>query len=84
MSNKVVSIPPPGVGTISYFSADRLGIDLGPTTTASGAFISLDAPFGSVFSVRQTTTQRTVYRIGGRIDGKVTIVILKFAGGAGT
>ena len=70
-------------GTINYFSADRMGLDLGMKTTGSGAFVSLDAPFGTVFWTG-TTPQPTIYRVGGRIDGKVTVVILKITSGAGT
>ncbi len=70
-------------GTVNYFSADRLGIDLGGKTTKSGAFVSLDAPLGTVFSTPNPQAPfPTVARYGGRIDGKVTVVILQFTGGA--
>jgi hypothetical protein len=84
LSNVAVAVSPPNAGTINYFSSDRAGIDLGNRTTASGAFVSLDAPFGTKFSVTGGLPQRTLSRIGGRIDGKVTIVILKFTSGSGT
>lgn len=81
LANQTVSA---GSGaSISYFSGNRMAIDLGTRTTASGAFVSLDAPFGTVFSTG-ATPQPTISRIGGRIDGKVTIVVLKFTGGSGT
>ena len=71
--------------SISYFSGDRMGLDLGMKTSTSGAFVSLDAPLGTIFYVQdQGPSGRTLYRVGGRIDGKVTIVILKFTGGSGT
>lgn len=83
MANQVVQTLPAGSGTVNYFSADRTGIDLGMVTTESGAFVSLDAPFGTTFRVNSTLAPVSVSRIGGRIDGKVTIVILRFTGGSG-
>ncbi len=72
-------------GTISYFSGDRHALDLGTTTTASGVFVSLDAPFGTVFSATAPTGPAlTVARVGGRIAGKVTIVVLRFSSGSST
>lgn len=85
MADQVVSVGPDGTGTVSYFSADRMAIDLGGKTSASGAFVSLDAPFGTTFMTSRTQSPfGSVARIGGRIDGKVTIVILKYSAGAGT
>lgn len=68
----------PSMGTVSYFSGDRNALDLGTTTTASGMFVSLDAPFGTVFRLPAFS----VARVGGRIDGKLTIVVLQLSSGS--
>jgi len=70
-------------GTVRYLSSDRRLVVGGATTGGpqGGVFVSLDAPFNATFS----TTSRgapveTVSAIGGRIRGKVTIVVLRFPG----
>ncbi len=70
-------------GTIKYLSADRTMVG-GTTTSKSGVFASLDATFGTVFTATGGTPARAHSRIGGNIDGKITIVVLQFiTGGIG-
>lgn len=73
LANQVVQVPG---GTIQYLSADRNSIG-GTATTASGVFVSQDAPFGTMFS---TTSGQfaTATALGGLVDGKLTITILRF------
>lgn len=66
-------------GTIKYLDANRTGVVNG-ATSASGIFVSQDAPYGSDFSTTNPQFQ-TVSRPGGLIKGKVTIVVLQFASG---
>jgi hypothetical protein len=61
-------VPPP---TVKYISANRATFG-GTMTTASGIFVSLDASFGTKFSVPGSTEQ-----VGGQIQGKVTVVIIE-------
>lgn len=61
-------------GTIQYLSADRLSVT-GTTTSSNGIFVSTTAAFGSTFAVM--SSGREAKAIGGRIDGKVTIVVLQ-------
>ena len=67
---------PPGVG-VQYLSPDLTSIDLGGTgTTASGVFVSQDAPFGTRFDAQAPgLTSEPAY--GGLIDDKVTIVVIQ-------
>jgi len=75
-----VGSPIPGVvvdgtaGTIEYLNATRTGLVPGQTS-ASGMFVSRDAPFGTTFSA--FAIDQTVFSIGGQVDGKVTVVILQ-------
>lgn len=66
-------------GTVQYLSSDRNSV-VGTMTSASGVFVSLDAPFGTVFSTTSGLPPETPTGIGGRIENKVTIVILRFTG----
>jgi hypothetical protein len=59
-------------GTIRYLSADRTSVG-GSQTTASGMFVSLDAGLPTAFSVAGGIGERT----GGRVQGKVTLVVLE-------
>ena len=79
VANQVVT---PSAGTVQYFAADRANVG-GAKTTSSGVWVSTDAPFGTTFSTFGGTPPTTVQRIGGLIDGKVTIVVLQFGGGTG-
>ena len=60
-------------GTIRYLSADRNSVSVGTTTTASGMFVSLDAALGTAFRVQAGVEDK----VGGRVQGKVTIVVLE-------
>ncbi len=60
------------LGTIEYLNADRTGLSNGGKTTASGLFVSRDAPYGTTFSTF-VATQLT--GIGGLVKGKLTIVL---------
>ncbi|MBL0220532.1 MAG: hypothetical protein IPQ07_42520 [Myxococcales bacterium] len=79
VANQVVT---PSAGTVQYFAGDRATVG-GTKTTSSGVWVSTDAPFGTTFSTFGGTPPTTVQRIGGLIDGKVTIVVLQFGGGTG-
>lgn len=70
-------------GSIVYLSSSRTSVG-GTRTSASGVFASLDAPFGTVFTAVGGTPMRAHSRVGGNIDGKITIVVLQFTtGGVG-
>ena len=70
------SVVTPTSGTIQYLSADRMALVSG-TTSASGVFVSVDAPFGTDFTAVGPLGQ-TVKKPGGLIDGKVTVVVLQY------
>ncbi len=59
-------------GTVQYLNANRTGLATGGKTTASGIFVSRDAPYGTLFSTFQTSQLTS---IGGLVDGKLTIVL---------
>jgi hypothetical protein len=61
-------------GTIEYLSSDRHST-AGTVTSTNGIFVSQDAPFGTTFSTMQSG--RAAQAVGGRIVGKVTIVVLQ-------
>lgn len=67
--------------TIRYLSSDRTTVD--GTVTSSGqrgaVFVSTDAPFGTVFSAKVEPPFQQVEALGGRVAGKVTIVVLQFS-----
>ncbi len=77
--NQVISVPP---GTsIRYLSSDRT-TSTGLSTSGGplgGVFVSLDAPFGAMFSTTNGSPTAPKPQVGGRIDGKVTIVVLRFS-----
>lgn len=62
------------VPEIQYLSAMRDSVG-GTVTSASGIFLSMNAPFGTHFSATQNNEMATA--IGGLIVGKVTIVVLQ-------
>ncbi|MBA3464239.1 MAG: hypothetical protein H0T46_30065 [Deltaproteobacteria bacterium] len=70
--------PPP---TVQYFSFDRSMVG-GTRTTGSGVWASTDAEFGTTFTAT-SGVGLPVSRIGGQIDGRVTIVVLQFGIGTG-
>jgi hypothetical protein len=71
-SDYVVSAPN---ATVRYLSpSGALG---GTTTSATGIFVSVDAPFGTLFSASGASA--TVPAVGGLVAGKVTLVIVPFA-----
>ncbi|MBA3457112.1 MAG: hypothetical protein H0T42_28775 [Deltaproteobacteria bacterium] len=77
--NQTISVPP-GT-TIKYLSPDRMS-SAGSATSGGplgGVFVSLDAPFGTMFSTTNASPTAPRPQIGGRIDGKVSIVVLRFA-----
>lgn len=63
-------------GSVEYLSSDRTGIIAGGTSM-NGIFMSTDAPFGTTFTV-QSGPVRKVQKVGGLVEGKVTIVVLQF------
>lgn len=66
----------PSEGTIEYLSANRATV--GGTMTSGGpnggVFVSRDAPFGTLFTTNKLGV--TASKIGGRIQNKVTVVVL--------
>ena len=66
----------PDNGTIEYVNATRTGTVPGMTST-SGIFVSRDAPYRTRFT--SSASGQTVVGLGGKVDGKVTIVVLQFA-----
>lgn len=62
-------------GTVEYLNATRTGLVSGQTSS-SGMFVSRDAPYQTIFStfLIDGTVPPT---IGGRVAGKVTVVILQ-------
>lgn len=77
--NQSISVPPGA--SIRYLSSDRT-TSAGSTTSGGplgGVFVSLDAPFGTMFSTTNGSPTAPKPQVGGRIDGKVTIVVLRFS-----
>ena len=60
---------------MQYLNAGRTGLVSG-ATSASGMFVSLDAPYGTTFSTFIAPGSATA--IAGRVAGKVTIALLQF------
>lgn len=58
--------------TIEYLSANRDAVVMG-STSASGVFVSRDAPYGTVFTIPSNPTGT----FGGRVRDKVTIVVIQ-------
>ncbi|MCX5748368.1 MAG: hypothetical protein NT062_38435 [Proteobacteria bacterium] len=61
--------------TIRYLSSDGSNFNAS-TTTASGIFVSQDAPFGTSFQT--SAGQDTVFAPGGLVRNKITMVPLRF------
>ncbi len=64
---------------VQYLSATGQVVP-GAVTTTSGLFVSRDAPYGAGFGAYQGSMERAT-GIGGRVSGKVTIVVLRAASG---
>jgi hypothetical protein len=75
--NQAVTVPL-GAGTIQYLTED-LSAFSGTKTSKNGIWVSTDARFGTTFSASNGT--KSVARIGGLIQGKLTIVVLQFRSG---
>jgi hypothetical protein len=57
---------------------DETGNASGTTTTRRGLFMSKDAPYGAEFRAYQGSVEQTIQpAIGGRVNGKVTVVVLQ-------
>jgi hypothetical protein len=69
-----------GTGTIQYLSADGLMFTSGSAavTSTNGIFVSLDAPYGTIFTVPASVQTAPPPELGGLVQGKVTIVVLQF------
>jgi hypothetical protein len=78
LANQTVT---PSAGTVLYLN-DTLTMADGTRTSSRGVWVSLDAEFGTSFSAT-SITGAPVTRIGGQIEGKVTIVVLQFGQGTG-
>ena len=72
LGGQVVS---PKQGTVEYLSLDGTSFVAGGATTAAGIFVSRDAPFGTEFTTAGPGPL-SVSGIGGRVSGRVTLVIL--------
>ncbi len=59
--------------SMQYLNANRTGL-VTNATTASGIFVSTDAPFGTGFSIPSTALRP---ELGGLVEGKVTIVVIR-------
>lgn len=65
--------------TIRYLSGDRNAVVPGGTaTTASGIWISTDAPYGTIFRTFAPLSSEPASAFGGLIKGKASVVLLKF------
>jgi hypothetical protein len=76
LAGQVVSAPG---ATVQYLSSDRKSI-VGTSTSGGvlgGVFVSTDAPFGTLFTTSIPTPSSIATAIGGRIEGKVTLAILR-------
>lgn len=71
------------MGTVSYLleQPDLPDMFVTGATSATGIFMSRDAPFGTQFSTG-AAGQPTIQGIGGSVDGRVTVVILQSGGPA--
>ena len=82
MGQKVTLAPPagtplPGPG-VEYLSHDRT-VFLAGATSDNGIFVSKDAPFGTTFTVNAGPANTIPPKLGGKVEGKVTIVVLQFS-----
>jgi hypothetical protein len=79
VENVVVSA---STGTVSYLVEQPGTPDMFVTgaTSATGVFVSRDAPFGTAFSA--VVAGQPIQGIGGLVEGRVTIVILRPGGSA--
>jgi hypothetical protein len=74
----------PSFGTVQYLSPDLTATDGLTATSSSGAFVSTDAPFEgesgetNFWNANRLDEFTPDEVIGGRVNDKVTIVILKF------
>ncbi|HEU0037239.1 MAG TPA: hypothetical protein VFQ53_41800 [Kofleriaceae bacterium] len=62
-------------GTVQYLNGTRTGLATGTKTTASGMFVSLDAPYGTFFDAALTVPLGQ--QIGGRLLGKLTFIVFE-------
>jgi hypothetical protein len=60
----------------TYLSANRLALQAG-ATSLNGIFMS-DAKYGSTFTAQGVNISETQTGYAGRVDGKVTILVMKF------
>lgn len=71
VANQVIQQSGFGAGTTRYLNATRSAFG-GTSTSTSGIFISQDAEFGTKF-----TAGASAEEVGGRIQDKVTVVVIK-------
>ncbi|HSK03266.1 MAG TPA: hypothetical protein VK932_18570 [Kofleriaceae bacterium] len=67
---------------VQYLTPTSQVVPGGTATTSAGLFVSMDAPYGADFRASQGEQLPSALGIGGRVHGKVTIVVLQLAGGA--
>ncbi len=76
--NQVVTAPG---ATVLYLSSDRNSV-VGTATSGGplgAVFVSLDAPFGTMFATTSGSPMAPQPLVGGRIEGKATMTVLRFA-----
>src|SRR5690606_2491532 len=64
---------------VAYLGANRQVIPGGTATASSGLFVSQDAPYGTSFTASSGALSLTATGLGGRVSGRVTIVVLQLA-----
>ena len=69
-----------GAPTISYLSSDGKSVTSGgnAATSSNGVFLSLDAPYGTLFSVPAPVQTAPTPQLGGVVQNKVTVVVLQY------
>jgi hypothetical protein len=62
---------------VQYLTPTNQVVPGGTATTAAGLFVSMDAPYGTDFRASQGDQLPRALGVGGRVHGKVTIVVLR-------
>jgi hypothetical protein len=65
---------------VQYLTPTNQVVPGGTATTSTGLFVSMDAPYGTDFRASQGEQVPRALGVGGRVHGKVTIVVLQLGG----